>query len=94
MSETFTIDGISLTVNVDIIDKEMAKGLEWWKSCPDASRPICPFVSVRGLCINLCGNIFAKLDVYKECPFKSGVYANSFLKEFVDKMLEFYRKRE
>jgi hypothetical protein len=94
MSETFTISGKTLTVNVDIINKEMAKGLEWWKSCADGSKPICPFVSVRGLCTYLCGQIFVKMDVYKECPFKSGVYVDSFLKEFVDKVLEAYRKKE
>jgi hypothetical protein len=76
------------------LEKEMAKGLEWWKKCPDASKPICPFVIVHRRCADLCGDIFTHLDVYKQCPFKSGVYIDSFLKEFVDKVLEAYRKKE
>ncbi len=94
MPETFTISGITLSVNVDAVDDEIEKGLEWWKKVPDASKPLCPFVTVRRLCPDICGTILAHLDVYKECPFKSGVYINSFLVEFVDKVLESYRKKK
>lgn len=94
MSETFTISGITLTVNVDIIDDKMIKGLEWWKRSPDRALPLCPFVIVHKSCKELCGQIFAHLNVYKECPFKSGVYIQSFLKEFVDKVLEIKRKQK
>lgn len=94
MSETFTISGITLTVNVDIIDKKMIEGLKWWKASPDASLPLCPFVMVHKSCPDMCGKIFAHLNVYKECPFKSGVYIQSFLKELAEKIIDAWQKKE
>ena len=92
--ESFTISGILITVNLDAVDDEMIKGLEWWKKVPDLSKPLCPFVSVRSRCIESCGSMIKHLDVYKQCPFKSGVYISSFLKELVEKILESKRKQK
>jgi hypothetical protein len=76
----------SVTVDLNEVNEDIEKWLKWWQG--PGPKDICPFVSVRGRCLDICGRIFPTIEnVYKTCPFKQK-FNEVALKPLVQRILD------
>lgn len=76
----------SVTVDLHEVTETIEKWLKWWQG--PGPKDICPFVTVHGRCVDICGKIFPEIEnVYKSCPFKKE-YDEICLKALVQRIID------